>query len=213
MDGFDLPGLGWRPDLPDVRDYSPDCPPIQTLLAPLVADHGSKCVSSVDLREYFPEPVHQHTANCSCAHACVALVEYFQRRSMGQTTRLSRLFLYKATRRLLGLSGNVCTDIRSTLKAIKLFGIPPERYWPYDSETLDDEPDAFLYSFGDQFKSMAYVRLDTRARAASARFGSSRPFWRQDFPWVLVFRSPVPFRRLRTFPIDHALTAFMVARQ
>jgi C1A family cysteine protease len=190
MDDFELPGLGWRPDLPDVRDFSPDSPRVQTLLAPLRVDHGSRGIGQVDLREYFPMPTHQLSANCSCAHTCISLIEYFQRRSMGQTTTLSRLFLYKASRRLLGLSGNVCTDMRSTLKAIKLFGVPPERYWPYVEETMDDEPDAFLYSFGDPYKSICYVRLDTRASSGKRTLRIVKAFLAAGFP--IGFGFPVP---------------------
>jgi C1A family cysteine protease len=177
--------------LPDVRDYSPDSPQIQTLLAPLTANRPNKDASAVDLREYFPVATHQQATNSSCAHACIALIEYFRRRALGQTTALSRLFLYKASRRLLGLSGNVCTDMRSTIKAIKLFGIPPERYWPYVAGTIDAEPDAFLYSFGgDPYKAMAYVRLDTRASGGKRTLRIVKAFLAAGFP--VGFGFPVP---------------------
>ena len=190
MDGFELPGIGWRPDVPDFRDYAPDSPAIQTLLAPLAVDHRNRGSSDVDLREYFSDVDHQEMTNCSCAHACTGLIEYYQRRCLGQTQKLSRLFLYKASRRLLGLSGNVCTEMRSTLKAIKLFGIPPERYWPYAENTIDNEPDAFLYSFGEPYRSISYVRLDTPANSGKKTLRTVKAFLSAGFP--VVFGFPVP---------------------
>ncbi len=190
MDGLEIPGNGWRPDLADPRDYSPRSPQVKHLLNRFCANTETSGAKLVDLREYFPAANHQQRANCSCAHACIGLVEYYQRRCLGQTTRLSRLFLYKTTRRLLGITGNVSTDLRSTLKAMKLFGIPPERYWPYTVGTLDDEPDAFLYSFGEPYKSLVYVRLDGMAGRGKRTLKIVKSFLSAGFP--VAFGFPLP---------------------
>ncbi len=46
--------------------------------------------------------------------------------------------------------------------AMALFGVPPEKYWPYKNENanFDLEPSAFLYAFGQAFKAIQYYRLD-----------------------------------------------------
>ena len=95
---------------------------------------------------YFPEIADQQHINSSTAQACVDLVQYFDRRALGRTVRLSKLFVYQATQQLLGMSGNNSVDLRSTLKAIVAFGIPGEQHWPYDLTKINDEPAAFLYA-------------------------------------------------------------------
>lgn len=187
---FEISGTGWRPDVPDSRDYTPKIPQIKLLLAPLSVDENPSRVSRVDLREYFPEADHQQRINCSCAHACISLVEYFQRLRYGHTTRLSRLFLYKTTRRLLGVTGNVSTDLRSTLHAIKSFGLPPERHWPYDDSTIDHEPDAFLYSFKEPYKSLSYVRLDAVDKRGKNTLKTVKAFLAAGIPVVFGFSVP-----------------------
>ena len=190
MARFEISGIGWRPDVPDFRDYSPKTPQIKRLLAPLSIDEEPSRVSKIDLREYFPDVDHQQRINCSCAHACIALVEYYQRLCCGRTTRLSRLFLYKTTRRLLGVSGNVSTGIRSTLTAMKSFGIPPERYWPYEESTLDNEPDAFLYSFDEPYKSISYVRLDAPGKRGKTTLKTVKAFLAAGMPVAFGFSVP-----------------------
>ena len=64
----------------------------------------------------------QGALNCSAAHACLALFEYFERRSTGDAAERSAIFLYKLSRRLLGSAGNAGVDLRSTLKAMARFG-------------------------------------------------------------------------------------------
>ena len=41
-----------------------------------------------------------------------------------------------------------------------MFGVPPERYLPYDIAQFDEEPVAFLYSFADDDRTLKYTRLD-----------------------------------------------------
>ena len=46
------------------------------------------------------------------------------------------------------------------MKALVCFGVPPEEFWPYDVSRYDDEPAAFLYAFGLNYKTTQYYRLD-----------------------------------------------------
>ena len=47
----------------------------------------------------------------------------------------------------------------TTMKAMVLFGIPPEEYYPYDVSRFDEEPGAFCYAFGQSYQSINYYRL------------------------------------------------------
>jgi hypothetical protein len=50
--------------------------------------------------------------------------------------------------------------LRTTMKAMMLFGVPPENYWPYNIKSFDEEPEAFCYAFAQRYKTTKYYRLD-----------------------------------------------------
>ena len=155
-------GFGWRRDLPDSRDYTPRTMVAEKLLARLPLPRGAELPPDVDLREFFPEAYDQGELHSSTSQACVGLVEYFQRRCHGNQLRLSRLFHHQVTCTLLGQPRDGGTDLRSGMKAILRFGLPPERYWRYDMKKLETDPSAQLFSFADSYRSLVYFRLDHR---------------------------------------------------
>jgi C1A family cysteine protease len=116
--------------------------------------------NSVDLRQWCSPIENQLNLGSCTANAGVGLLEYFERRAFGNHIDASRLFLYKATRDLMQVTGDTGAYIRSTLGAMVLFGIPPEKYIPYDISKFDIEPSAFLYAFAEDFKAIQYYRLD-----------------------------------------------------
>lgn len=70
----------------------------------------------------------------SCtANAAVGLVEYYENRSFKKFLDASRMFVWKTTHDLMGVTGNTGAYIRTTMESLVLFGTPPERYWPYDA--------------------------------------------------------------------------------
>lgn len=88
------------------------------------------------------------------------MFEYFQRRAFGEHLDESRLFLYKATRNLLHWTGDTGAFLRSAMKAMVLFGVPPEEHWPYKIADFDKEPPAFCYAFAQNYKAVKYYKLD-----------------------------------------------------
>jgi len=102
----------------------------------------------------------QGTLGSCKANAGVGLVEYFERKAFGRHIDASRLFLYKVTRNLLRLTGDTGAYLRSTMGAMRLFGVPPEEYWEYDISQFDKEPPAFCYAFASNYQAIKYVRLD-----------------------------------------------------
>jgi C1A family cysteine protease len=188
-------GLGWHRALPDFKDFSPQSPPVKKALRqlPRASAGRSRRPAAVDLREYFPPVYDQLGLNASSVHACVGLAEYFERRANGRNVAPSRLFLYKVARRLRGWRGDVGIDLRTVLKAMKCFGMPPERYWPYDAERFDQDPDGFLYSFIDEHRSMSYVRLDTGEAGGRETLEAVRSFLAAGFPAVFGFSMPGSF--------------------
>jgi len=155
---------GWQPDIPDFRDHGPDTPefkqPLQKAKALLAVAPADRLSKQADNRHYC-SPVEDQGALGSCtAQAVVGMLEYMMRRGLGEHTDLSRLFLYRVTRRLLGWTGDTGAHIRTTIKASAGFGVPPEEHFPYDISRYEEEPDAFLYSYANNFKAMKYARLD-----------------------------------------------------
>ena len=136
---------------------------------------------SADLRAYF-SPVSEQVGMTCTAHAGKALMEYFQNRAGNNAnSKLSWRFLYKITRDLINLNrkedlkGGGAT-LRDTLRAMVLFGIPPEKTdknWiesdpnllKENPEALEallerDEPSAFAYAYAQNFQASNYFRLD-----------------------------------------------------
>lgn len=163
-------GMGWLPDYPDFRDYTPDHESIAPLLQRAKVPKAAKpsVPPVVDLRPWC-SPIEDQGPIGSCtAHAGVGLVEYFERRAFEKHIDASRLFLYKVTRNLSHLSGDTGAFLRSTMGALVLFGVPPEEYWPYAISDFDKEPPAFCYAFAQKYEALSYFRLDPPGTAKEA---------------------------------------------
>ncbi|NOT67253.1 MAG: cysteine protease [Methylophilaceae bacterium] len=154
--------FGWQRDLPDIRDLDEDSNQISSILKksqPLKAAVKALPLS-VDLRAWCSPIEDQGNLGSCTAHAAVGMYEYYERRAYGKHLDASRLFVYKVTRNLEGWVGDTGAYLRDTMKALVLFGLPPEKYWPYDISKFDIEPTAFLYSFAESYKALSYYRLD-----------------------------------------------------
>jgi hypothetical protein len=169
--------LGYHPDLPDSRDvitfstqFAHSSP--GKILAD-IANRKSVNLALLGATTALPQPrLHLGDKGCmppvedqgeigSCtANAVIGIVEYLIRAAEGPQLDLSRMFLYKVTRRLLGWTGDTGAYIRTTIKAMRMFGVPPEADWPYEPALLDREPDAYHYAYAQNFRALGYIRLD-----------------------------------------------------
>jgi len=174
-EGVETFGMGWLPDYPDFRDYTVDRDEVsdklklfgqkdsvKTMLGAVGVDKPKKegLPGSVNLSDWCSSIEDQGPLGSCTAHAGVGLVEYFERRALGTHTDASRLFLYKATRNLLGLTGDTGAYLRTTMGALVLFGVPPEKYWKYVVSDYDKEPSAFCYAFAQNYQAITYYRHD-----------------------------------------------------
>lgn len=177
-------GFGWRPSAPDFRDLVPQSPLVSDWLRPLgIVDQEAAAANSADLREYFLEVDDQVDLDTSPSHACIGLVQYFERRARGRLLRPSRLFLHQNALRFSGAAGSHAgVDLRTTLEAMVRCGIPPERFWPYELQRRDGQPDAFLYSFDQPYRGIRYVRLDGRHSTGRETLHSVKAFLAAGFP-------------------------------
>lgn len=157
-------GTGWLPPRPDLRDYSESHPDIAGMLRKLRVPVAKtpKLPDRADLSE-FCSPIENQGAIGSCtAHAAVGIVEYFQRRAFGKHVDGSRLFVYKTTRNLLGVTGDTGAWLRKAMAALALCGVPSEKYWPYTDKSpdFDREPPAFVYAVADNYEAVKYFCHD-----------------------------------------------------
>jgi C1A family cysteine protease len=168
---YRIKGLGWLPDPPDHRDLKADSKEGFQRLQGRVQEMAQAAPEAfqpdalarrkaVDLRKYCSPVENQGDIGSCTAHSVCGLVEYLQRTIYGEHLDASRLFLYKATRSFLGWTGDTGAFVRSTIKALRLFGVPPEDYYPYATARYDEDPPAFAFAFAGNYKAIEYYRLD-----------------------------------------------------
>lgn len=158
-------GTGWLPPLPDMRDYTVETPKIAELSLKLGFSpdvEKLKTPTSMDLRANCSGIENQGGLGSCTANAAVGIVEYFEQRAFGRHIDGSRLFVYKTTRNLLGVTGDTGAWLRNTIGALVLCGVPAERYWPYTDKApdFDAEPSSFVYAVADNYETVTYFCHD-----------------------------------------------------
>ena len=198
-------GLGWLPDVPSVKDYTPTTQEVSKLLQKTAVTSRVRAVSTkggaranavaaapalsptVDLRAFCSPIENQESLGSCTANAAAGLIEYFEKKAFGKYTDASRLFIYKATRNLLGQTGDTGAYLRSTMEALVLFGAPPEQYWPYDIASFDVEPTAFCYAFAANFQAIKYFRLDPSPLTGPEVLDNIKNYLAAGFPSMFGF--------------------------
>jgi C1A family cysteine protease len=206
----------WQRDLPDHRDYALRSNPVRRALRRLrPAAKSDRDPSRVDWREYCAPAEDQCGLPTSAAHACVGMVQYFERRSTGRLLRASRAFVDFNARRLLGIAGLGGATLRGALKGLVRFGLPPELYWPYTAENLATEPSPFVYGFSRGFQAIRYCRLDPPDGTGDEALANIRRFLAAGFVCTIGFPIPdsigagpeIPFPTLAdSVSFGHAVT-------
>jgi C1A family cysteine protease len=193
-------GMGWLPDLPDYRDYTPEHENIKPMLQKIGLDENEKVSlpKSVDLRGWCSSIENQRNLGSCTAQAGVGLIEYYERKALGRHIDASRLFLYKVTRNLLGWVGDTGAFLRTTMGAMVFFGVPPEKYWPYTTVRpspeaappkfhFDTEPPAFCYAFAQNYQAISYYRLDPPGTALATVLKRAKHYVAYKLPSMFGF--------------------------
>jgi C1A family cysteine protease len=167
-------GTGWLPPMPDLRDYTEEHPDIADIVRKLKLPSSVRSLkaampSSVDLRQWCSPVENQGKLGACTAHAAAGVVEYFQLRAFSRHIEASRLFIYKATRNLMGVTGDTGAWLRNTMGALALCGVPPEQYWAYTDgiPDFDLEPGGFVYAIADNYQALKYFCHDPMGSAVA----------------------------------------------
>lgn len=147
--------LCWRPGVPDFRDLVPESPEILRLMPDGKLPEHALPVAA-DLSEYLLSySTNSSEEACPSSVVCTKLVEYFFYRCLGKVEPLSAQFVtHSAT--MYERSG--CPGIRSNLKAIRKFGIPPTSI----EEPLFRSPDSMMFGITDELRAMSYFRIGSQ---------------------------------------------------
>lgn len=182
-------GMGWARELPDLRDFTLEQPRVQKILqgSAVLGEPTAALETSIDLRKWCPPIEDQGQLGSCTAQAGVGLMEYYERRAFNTHLDASRLFLYKVTRNLLHWTGDPGAYLRTTLKAMVLFGVPPEEYWPYDVGRFEQEPPAFCYAFAQNYQPLSYLRLDPAGTLPEALLARIKQMLVGGFPSIFGF--------------------------
>jgi C1A family cysteine protease len=155
-------GYGWKPDLPDHRDFLYATPPAVAAALPTKADLRPNC-----------PPVYDQGQLGSCtANAIAGAIEFNQKKQGLPEFTPSRLFIYYNERVLEGTSPSVDSgaQIRDGIKSVASQGVCKETTWPYNDRNSDPDPcpdcefakkpSAACYTEAKQHKIKVYQRLN-----------------------------------------------------
>jgi C1A family cysteine protease len=190
MLAVELCDCGWRRDGPDHRDFTTRHSRVRRMFARLRVRNQAR-PASVDWREYCIPVQDQQHLSTSSAHACIGLFQYFERRATGQVITPSRLFVHVNALRLAGCDdARGGADLRTTFKAAVKFGLPAERFWPYDPAALGRVPEAYVYAFNTEYRDVRYVRIDASMQSGVETLETVRLLLAAGFACALGFGVP-----------------------
>lgn len=140
---------GWKPDLPDHRDF------MYALVRPRV-----QYPTVVDLRPS-DSPVEDQSALGSCtANSLAGLLQFLELKNGQSLVDLSRLFIYYNERAVEGtVNQDSGAQIRDGVKTLAQLGVCSENVWPYNISVFTQKPVPQAYEEALKRKIVSYHRL------------------------------------------------------
>jgi C1A family cysteine protease len=156
---------GWRPDLPDQRDY------VFSLPAAI------KLPPSVDMRPQCPPVLDQGQLGSCTANAIGSAYEFDQmKQNVAAPFIPSRLFIYYNERVIEGtVSQDSGATIRDSVKAVAQYGAPPETLWPYKITKFTAKPPVKVYNAGKKYEAVKYQSVTQNLAAIQSALASGFP--------------------------------------
>jgi C1A family cysteine protease len=159
--------FGWKPDLPDARDYLYSAP--EAVLTELP--------TKVDLRRQCP-PVYDQGQLGSCTgNAIGAAFQFDQKKQKLDDFMPSRLFIYFGEREIEGSIGSDSgAMIRDGLKVVAKLGVCSEDTWPYDIAKFTKRPPKKAYTEAAKHQALVYRRITNRLHQMQGCLAQGFPF-------------------------------------
>jgi C1A family cysteine protease len=159
---------GWKPQLPDKRDYR--FVPDQKFSAPAALP------TSTDLRPLMPAVYDQGDLGSCTANALAGAFEYEMSRNGIAPFIPSRLFIYYNERVIEGtVDYDAGADLRDGMSTLANLGVCPETDWPYDISQFTVKPSAADYSAALANKAIAYFAVPQDEFHIKAAIASGYP--------------------------------------
>jgi hypothetical protein len=137
--------MGWRPDLPDHRDYKYELPAVSGFP---VRAHDERI---------FAQPVNDQGQTGSCTGQSTSTLHAIERK----VTPRSALFTYWEARSLIGETDrDEGAFIRDAIKSTNLEGVPRDDLWPMDEQLVLLQPSSKADRDAEKRKIFNYYRLD-----------------------------------------------------
>lgn len=142
---------GWKPDLPDHRDFK-FARRLGLAMLP----------SEVDKRPILPPCYDQQDAGSCTGNSTAAAIQFDEITQQNASVMVSRLFIYFGARRYEGMQGvDGGAYLRNCIKFVNETGVCSEDDWPYDTDRVNTPPPQDCYDNATE-KAMIYERLDNR---------------------------------------------------
>ncbi|MES2377019.1 MAG: C1 family peptidase [Bacteroidota bacterium] len=158
---------GWRPDLPDFRDFMYAAPaPVLTNLP-----------KHVDLRPSFPEVYDQGQLGSCTANAIAGAFQFELIRQNATVFMPSRLFIYY-NERVIENTVNVDAGayLRDGMKTLSNWGVCTESNWPYIVNEFTKKPYESCYQTALDHKATSYQRVIRQLEQMKACLADGYPF-------------------------------------
>jgi C1A family cysteine protease len=142
---------GWKPDLPDTRDY------LYASIRPVV-----RVPAEVDLSPGCSAIEDQGALGSCTAQALAGNLEFLDNNIDGAYTDVSRLFIYFNERRIMGTEEyDSGASLRDGIKTLKKDGACKEVLWPYEVKKFALSPPSKCYEEAKKHRIVSYHRIRT----------------------------------------------------
>lgn len=131
----------------------------------------------VDLRHHMTAVEAQGEIGSCTANAMAGAYEYLAKRTLGEAGDVSRLFIYYNARSLDNETDqDEGTTILNCIKVLQEMGTCPESVWPYDPESVFEEPHSEAYEAALNFRLEEAERIEVDLHAMKHCLAEGYPF-------------------------------------
>jgi C1A family cysteine protease len=146
--------FGWKPDVPDFRDF--DYGQMRMKL-----EKPRTLPKFVDLSNSFGPCDDQGDLGSCTAHAISGAIEFDRVKQKLEFFDVSRLFIYYNEREAENtINEDAGAYIRTGIKSLANVGYCHESLWPYDISKFTNKPQQSAYDEAVKYKALSYYRID-----------------------------------------------------